>query len=301
MPVFDEVAAIATTQHGCVRSEDLRGLGLTRAQIRTMERSGFLIRRDLGVFTVVGSPSTWRQDVMAEVLIAGPQAVASGRTAAALWQLDRFRPGAIDVLSGRWMRRRSGDARRHETVDLRGIDRGMVDHIPVTAPTRTLIDMGRYVGAHRLGNMLDDAVRRDLTSYEEVHHRFGELARSGRNGITTMRAVLEDRPCGAPPPGSPFEVEVRNLLVGAGIVPPVLQHPVRCGELRFLLDLAWPDQLVAVECEGFQFHRTPSQLAWDEMRRNRLQLKGWTVLAYARVRVRTEPFDVIAEVRNALA
>ncbi len=300
MSVFSQVAAIAATQHGCVRTDDLRRVGLTRAQIRTLERNGFLIRRALDVFTVVGAPATWRQDVMAEVLLGGPQAVGSARAAAALWQLDRFRPGAIDVLSARGARRHSGRSSRHETVDLRGVDRGEVDGIPVTSPVRTLIDMGRFVGAHRLGNMLDDAVRRNLTTYEEVHHRFSELARSGRNGIRTMRAVQDDRPCGAPPPGSPFEIEVRDLLVGAGIPSPVLQHPVRCGEYRFLLDLAWPDHLLAVECEGFQFHRTPGQLAWDEMRRNRLQLLGWTVLGYARVRVREEPFAVIREVQRAL-
>ena len=59
-----------------------------------------------------------------------------------------------------------------------------------------------------------------------------------------------------------------------------------CGDYRFLLDLSWPDRMVAVECEGFRFHRTPDQLAWDEFRRNRLTLAGWRVLAYTWVRVR---------------
>lgn len=300
MSVLEPVAAIAATQHGCVHYDDLRRVPLTRGQTRTLVRNGVLLRRGGDVFTLVGSAATWRQNVMAEVLVGGPQCVASGRTASALWRLDRFREGPIDTLSPRWSRRRSGVGRHHETVDLRGCDRGVVDGIPVTSPTRTLIDMGRFVGVHRLGNMVDDAVRRELTSYEEVHRRFGELARSGRNGITTMRAVLDDRPGGSPTPGSPLEVRVRDLLVGAGIPTPVLQHPVRCDDLRFILDLAWPDRMVALECEGFAFHRTPNQLAWDEMRRNRLQLVGWTMLACTGTRVGHEPEAVVDEVRRAL-
>jgi very-short-patch-repair endonuclease len=298
--VFSQIAALATHQHGCVHLDQLRSIGLSRGRIRTLVRSEFLQAHGPGVYSVVGASPTWRQRVMIEVMLAGPQAFGSQRAAAALWQFDRFRPGAIDVLSPRWVRRRSGQAIRHETVDLKGCDRSEVSGIPVTSPTRTLIDMGRFVGVHRLGEMLDDAVRRRLTTYEEVHGRFRELARSGRNGITTMRAVLQDRPCGAPPPGSAFETVVRRLLVGAGLPAAVLQHRVQSEELSFLLDLAWPDRMVAVECEGFAFHRTPSQLAWDDMRRNRLQLAGWTVLAYTWATVRNEPDRVVAEVRAAL-
>ncbi len=301
MSLYDDVAAVAVTQHGCITLDQLRSLGLARGHIRAMVGSGFLRRRALGVFTVVGSPPSWHQAVMTEVLTGGPQALASQRAASALWQLDRFRQGSIDVVSTRWTRRRSGTASRHETADLPGRDRSVADGIPVTSPARTLIDMGRFVGAHRLGNMLDDAVRRDLTSYEEVYERFRELAKSGRNGITTMRRVLAERPCGAPPPGSAFELTVKRLLMRAGLPEPVLQHPVVAGEFRFLLDLSWPDRMVAVECEGFQFHRTPDQLAWDEFRRNRLALQGWMVLGYAWVRVRDDPAGVVSEVRRALS
>ena len=227
--------------------------------------------------------------------------MGSHRCAAGLWRLDDFRRGAIDIVSPRWTRHGGDHANVHETSDLPGRDRGNVEGIAVTSPTRTLIDMGRFVGAHRLGAMLDDAVRRGLTSYEATHERFRELARSGRNGIRTMRRVLEERPGGAPAPGSDFETKVRRLLVGAGFQAPALQHPVVCGEYRFLLDLAWPDRMLAVECEGFRFHRTPDQLAWDEFRRNQLTLRNWTVLAYTWIRVRDDPDGVIAEVRQALS
>lgn len=305
MSVIDDVADIATAQHGCVQLHELKKLGISESRIRTLARNGFLRRHGAGLFTVAGSPPTWRQRVTVEVLRAGPQALGSARTVMALHALDRFREGAIDVVSPRGSHRgransRAENTRPHETADLPGRDRALVDGIPVTSITRALIDMGRFVGTHRLGNLLDDAVRQRLTTYERVHDRFRELARSGRNGITTMRAVLEDRPCGAPAPGSGFETKVRRLLRSAGLPEAVLQHRVGCDDMYFLLDLAWPDHLVAVECEGFAYHQTPDQLAWDEMRRNQLQLRGWRVLAYTWITVRDDPDRVVAEVRAAL-
>ena len=298
MPVFDDIAAITATQHGCVTWTQLRTLGLTQDRVRGLVRSGFLARSSPGVFTIVGSEATWSRRVMALVLAGGPQSLAAHRTAAGLWRLGGFRPGHVEVVGPRGGRTRTG--RSHETVDLPGRDRSHVSGIATTSPTRTLIDMGRYVGAHRLGLMIDDAVRRRLATYEGLHERFRELARQGRPGIATVRLALEDRPFGAPVPGSDFETITRTLLVRHGIPQPVLQYPVVCGEYRFLVDLAWPDELLAVECEGWKYHATPDQLGWDEFRRNQLTLRGWRVLTFTWRRVHDEPGGVVSEVRSAL-
>jgi hypothetical protein len=298
--VFEQIARVARPQHGCVALAQLRQLGIHDSSIRRLVRRGFLSRLGTGVFAVVGAPPTWERDVMAAVMAGGPQAVASHRTAAALWRLGPSRPGVIEVVSPRGERLTSGSIRRHETLDLPGRDRGRVDGIALTSPTRTLIDMGRFAGTSRLGSMVDDAVRRNLTSYECLGERLRELARRGRPGIVTVREVLRDRPGGAPPPGSDFETMTRRALVEAGLPAPVAQHPVVCGEYRFLLDLAWPDQRVGLECEGFRYHSTPDQLAWDDFRRNQLVLAGWQMLAYTWGRMRNDRRGVVDEVRRAL-
>jgi hypothetical protein len=177
----------------------------------------------------------------------------------------------------------------------------VVDGLPVTTPTRTLIDMGRYVSSTRLGSMVDDAVRRRLTSYEELAARHAELARPGRAGIRTVADVLADRPGGAAVPGSPFEVIIRQLLGDAGIPVPVLQHPVPCDDMTYVLDLAWPALLVAVECDGFRFHRTPEQLEWDDRRRTELGRRGWLVHHVTWRQYRRDPEELVAEVRRSLS
>lgn len=300
MPSFGALAQLAAGQHGLITRYQLDRIGVTPAQLRTFVGHGVLIRHSRGIYAVASSPPTPDQDLLACVLAGGPSAVASHRAAAALWHLHRFRSGHLDVTAPRWARRISGDATVHECTTLPIRDRTVVRAIPVTSPTRTLIDMGRYVGASYLGSMMDDAVRRGLTSYEALHVRLGELAVKGRDGIVTARTALEPRPGGCEAPDSELELIVRDLLVRVGLPEPEMHHRVDCGEHDVVVDFAWPNELLALECDGFRFHRTPEQLDWDDRRRNLLGLRGWMVLHATWNRVRHDPTGLVADVTAAL-
>ena len=229
MSFFEPVAALAATQHGTISRAQLIRIGVSPRQIRTLTSNGMLERLAPALYTLAGSSDTWERRLAVGLHRAGPLALVGARSASALWRLDRFRPGHVDLL-GSWQgARTSTGVRVHRTIDLPTRDRTVLDHLPVTTPTRTLIDMGRYVGAGRLGKMMDDAVHRDLTTYEELHQRCGELARSGRNGIATVQEALADRPGGAVAPGSDFERQVRTLQHRGGPSRPGVAAP---GHLR---------------------------------------------------------------------
>jgi hypothetical protein len=298
--VFAQIAALAQQQHGTVTRQQVVAISGGDAHLRRFLRNGVLVRVAAGVYVVAGSPDTWHRRLAVELHRAGPLCVASHRAAAGLLQLDRFRTGHLDV-AGPWTGARTGTSvRLHRSTDLAARDRTVVDGLPVTTPTRTLIDMGRYVSSTRLGSMIDDAVRRDLTSYEELAIRHAELARQGRLGGRTVAAALADRHPGAPVPGSPFETLVRRLLIDAGLPEPVLQHPVPCDGITYLLDLAWERELVAVECDGFRFHRTPDQLEWDDRRRTELGRRGWLVHHVTWRQYRRDPEQLVSEVAASL-
>jgi hypothetical protein len=299
--VFSSVSALARRQHGTITRSQLDSAGLSDRALRRLVSDGVLERAAPGVYVVGGSPDTWHRRLSVELHRAGPLSVVSHRAAAGLIRLDRYRPGHLD-LAAPWASARTGNGvDLHRSCDLPARDRTVVDGLPVTTPTRTLIDMGRYVSSTRLGSMIDDAVRRRLTSYEELAARHAELARPGRAGIRTVAEALADRPCGAAVPGSPFEVIVRQLLIDAGIPVPVLQHPVPCDDMTYVLDLAWPALLVAVECDGFRFHRTPEQLEWDDRRRTELGRRGWLVHHVTWRQYRRDPDELVAEVRRSLS
>ncbi len=300
MSIFHEAARVASRQHGLITAAQLRSAGLSARNVRTLRSKGLLERHGAGIYVVAGTRRTWEQRTMALVIAAGPLALSSHRSASGLWRLDRFRRQHADLITPHPAMRRPTAAKVHETNDLASRDRTVVEGIPVTTPVRTIVDMGRYVSAERLGEMLDDAVRRNLTTYREAQLRFAELAGRGRDGVATVRETLASRPEGAAVPDSPLETDVRALLVRAGLPEPVLHQRVECDEITYVLDLAWPDQLVAVECDGFRFHRMPGQLDWDDRRRNALGVRGWLVLHTTRGMLRSSSGQLARNVSRAL-
>ena len=79
---------------------------------------------------------------------------------------------------------------------------------------------------------------------EAVELRTRELARRGRRGIPTIRALLDERLGRGRYTDSGFETRAVRMVRAAGLPDPVLQHTVRDGEFVAHLDLAWPDDHV---------------------------------------------------------
>jgi len=95
-----------------------------------------------------------------------------------------------------------------------------------------------------------------------------------------MRAILEARATGLRPGDSHPEVRVTKLLIAAGLPRPVQQHELRVNGRTVRIDLAYPEFLIAVEYDGWEFHSTRSAFDRDRARANELELLGWTVLRF---------------------
>jgi predicted transcriptional regulator of viral defense system len=114
------IARLAASQHGVVSRAQLRELGLADSAISARCARGLLHRIHSGVYavghTVLGARGRW----MAGVLAAGPEAVLSHASAAALWGLRASAAVTVDVtLPGTGSRRRKG-LRIHRARDLAG-------------------------------------------------------------------------------------------------------------------------------------------------------------------------------------
>jgi very-short-patch-repair endonuclease len=66
------------------------------------------------------------------------------------------------------------------------------------------------------------------------------------------------------------------------------------------VDLAWPEQRVAVEYDGL-WHGTPAQFHRDRRRLNALVAAGWTVIHVTSAQLRTGLEQTIRQIRSALA
>ena len=261
------VARIATRQHGVVSHAQAIDAGMSRSAISRRVDAGRWVRVLPRVYRIGGAPATGRQGMMAATLWAGDAALLSHRAAGVLWDLDGVKASRLEVTAPK--RLRSGVVLAHRGSPIPLIDRRVVDAIPVTSVTRTLIDFAGVLDRDALELALEDALRRGLTNRARIRHRLRELEGHGRRGCGGLRELVEDGR-GRPPSGSAPEVRLRRLLVRAGLPRPVTQYEIRDrGRLVARVDLAYPDLRIAIEFDSERWHSGRRRREADLDRRNR--------------------------------
>ena len=276
MDLFD----LAARQHAAISLAQARDLGLTDARVRGLVRRGVLERAAPGVYLVRGAPPTWRQR-LAVATLSIPGSLASHRAAARLRGLDGFERAPVEVLVERGAKRRRQPRSTvlHETLDLEASDIADVDGIACTSLVRTLVDLPAVTHELRAGVALDQAMRVDPSILLRVGERHREVARKGRDGTVALRALLAERGVGELV-DSGFERRALRLIDAGGLPRPVTQHHVVDGDFECRLDIAWPDHLVAMECDSLRHHMGERAFRWERRRRRGLAALGWTVLEF---------------------
>jgi hypothetical protein len=287
-PAWDAVARYASTHHGTISCVEAAQLGVASYRLAAWARSGRLSRVAQSTYVVTGSVASWHQRL--RVATTSGDAWASHQSAAALWRLDGFRPGALHVLTMRGQRRRRRGWAVHESRTLRGVDLTTTERVACTSVVRTLLDLPAVVGADLVGVALDDATRRYPGVLQAVARRHAELPRRGRRGAATLTALLDERLSRGRYTDSAFEDLAVALVRSAGLPPPEVQYEVRDGDFVAYLDLAWPAVSWCVECDSLAWHSGKKPHEWDRRRRRRLKQLGWdgVEVTYDDVTIRRE-------------
>ena len=204
-------------------------------------------------------------------LLAAPDGVLGGHSAAQIWQLDGARAGPPEVVVPPAKCRAQ---RRGMRLSWRCLDPAEIDEragFPITTVRRTLLDLGLREPLVAVVPLVDSALRQGLLTGDEI----ADLAARSRRHAR-MIALADGRA------ESVFESVVRVELTLSGVAPEVLQFEVhdRRGRLLARTDLAWPSRRLLVELDGFATHGTPAALQADLQRQNRLVAAGWTVLRF---------------------
>jgi hypothetical protein len=165
-----------------------------------------------------------------------------------------------------------------------------------TAPAWTAVEVARGLRRPRALATLDAALRSGTCDRREL--RAAVARQAGRRGIVAVRELI---PFAASEAESPMESEARLVMIDGGVPTPVLQHEVidRDGRL-WRLDFAWPDQLFAVEYDGFDFHSDPEALRRDRQKRAALHELGWVVTGIVADDVRRRSWDLVRRIELEL-
>lgn len=291
------LTALAERQHGLVsRVQALEHL--SRGALDRRIESGRTEVMRSGVYRIAGTPRSWEQALHAAVLAGGLETVASHRAAAGLWELAGFGRGdGIEITSPRDRRVRLEGVRAHQSTVLGDRHITTRSRVPVTTVARTLCDLTAVAQMGEIARALDDALRRRITTLPQLQLVFDDLATKGRRRSRVMHILLAERADGIEPGESAPEQRVARWLVAAGLPRPVQQHRIELGRRAARIDLAYPKALVAIEYDGWDYHRTRTAFDRDRARANELEVLGWVVLRFTSTSSRA---DVVALTRAAL-
>jgi very-short-patch-repair endonuclease len=227
------------------------------------------------VFGLGPSPLTKQGAYLAAVMAAGSEAALSHRSAADVWGM-RPSSGLIEVTIPRGRHSVAGVV-LHQSRGLDPADRTKLDGIPVTSVARTLLDLAGILKPPDLMAAIDRAERLglfDLTAVVEALDR----ARGRKGARLLRRAVAAYRPSTQK---SELERRFKDLIEED----PNLQSPsfnaLIDGEAgTHEVDAFWQEHALAVQVDGFEFHRTRRDRERDAASDADLELAGIRVIRF---------------------
>lgn len=298
----DQVARIAERHHGVFALHHLESLGVSQQSRHLRVATGRWVAVHEGVFRVAGAPPSWRGAIVAATWAGGQRAVASHRSAAALWGLPGGQTNIVELTCPRWRRARHDGLVVHESTRLGDEDVTEVDGVRCTTVDRTLFDLCSCAGALTIDLAIDAALRRQLTTMDALVLTHERLATQGRRGGRQFRSVLAARTSGPTPESAPERLVARTLVL-AGLPAPAAQHVIVGADGSFVarVDLAYPQHRIAIEYDSYQEHTGKVALVRDSARRNALVAAGWTVFSATAADLQRNCRTLIRDVRRVLS
>jgi len=294
------VLQVAALQHGVFSRRQWLAHGLPPRTLSRRILEGRFEALGEGAILVAGVSRTLRADLAAATLVV-PDSVVSHEAAAELHELPHVPRGVRVVMTPHRNANSSQLAQVRRTTHLPDADRTVMDRLPATSLARTILDLGRVVGARRLTAVIDHALSRRLLTPPELFAAFDSYARRGRPRVRFLRRVLTTFAATDGIPESVLERDLLELLDRAGLPAPIVQFRLPWREqVVGIADLAWPSQCLVVEADGRTWHTRTEDFERDRHRDNVAQVHGWRALRFTYAMLRHRPDEVVAMVRTCL-
>jgi hypothetical protein len=296
----DQLAELAARHYGNFATSHLVELGFSEDARHVRLSTGRWELLYDEVYRIGGAPRSWNGDVLAACWAAGPEALASHRTAAQLWGLPSGRTDVIEIMCDRWRRTRHRGLIVHESLVIDADDRALADGIPCTSAARTLFDLARRLSPVMLDANIDDAMRRKLVSLDDLRRTATRLATKGRPGGRKFRAAVEARDVASALPESVPERLLADMLMRQGLPAPVHQLVIRDESGAFVarVDLAYPEWMIVIEYDSVEHHSGTAAHIRDSTRRDAIGDLGYAVLTATSADLKDRGARIAASVRK---
>ena len=297
---FDRTAltAILARQYQVISRSQAMASGVTTRALDHRLRKGGPWQRVLpGVFlTITGAPTS-DQRAMAALLYAGPGSILTGTAALRLWGVRAPYNSMVDVLIPDLRQRKSASFARI------CLTTRIPEQVVTSGPLR-FAPLARAVGdAARSMSRLGDvrALVATVVQQEKCSPALlaAELEDGPVQGSALLRIAVADVYTGT---RSNPEADLKDLLIRAKLPMPEFNPQLYAGE-EFIgsPDAWWKSAGVASEVDSSEYHLSPADHERTLARDRRMRKYGINVLHFTPRQIRTQPADVIATIRTALA
>lgn len=274
-----ELVALAARQHSAITDVQLKALGISSSQRRTLVRDGWLERLLDGTYRVAAGGSHELARCVAACARPG-RLVIAGPTAGRLWGYRRMpNDGLVHVVAPPashpsvepWM-----VPYRTTKLDNRDIVQRN-DGIRLTSPPRTAVDLMRYLPTADVRSVVEQIISTGHCTAATMWRVAEPLATPGRPWARTFLALLDQRPSGGAAE-SHWESRVSAELVRRGVLGLSLQRWLDVPDLGLVrLDASVDAVRWGVEVDGHPEHFTEDGVDHDDRRDLACQAIGWCV------------------------
>ena len=288
MRALSVVYRVADRNLGLITRAQLRGCGLTDSEIKHRVAVGALLRVHRGIYRLPGSPVTLAQRALAACLACGDGAVASGRTSADLWRLVERPSGLVEVTLPNGRYATHAGVVVHRASCLAPDDVTKLGKVPITTVRRTIKDLPRVFQEEAFDTAIRDRRITPHVFLDEPGY-LGKLARD-RLGLGVPHWKIERKAI--------------EILRAYRLPPPVRQHPVRVRGRNYHIDLAYPNQRIAIELRGESPHWGTDRFQYDIDRSNALKLDGWDEYTFTWKQItrrRAEVAEIVSAALGSMA
>jgi very-short-patch-repair endonuclease len=267
----ERIAEIARAQNGLISWDQLRRADISPKAIRTRVATRHLQVIHYKVYAVGHDALTQDGKFKAAVLAGGLDAKASHEAAAALWGIRPFSSRVVDVTTKSWKRKEPGirfhasDCHYTECTEIRGI--------PVTGPSRTLLDLGQVLDEDALERAFREAERLQLTDVASVAELLDRYPR--RRGSAAVRRISLMKELYKGVTRSELEERFRQFLRANDLPDPEWNVRLELDQAALEVDCLWREQRVIVELDGYGYHAGLDAFERDRLRDRLLQLAGF--------------------------
>jgi very-short-patch-repair endonuclease len=233
---------------------------------------------------------------MAAVLACGDGAALSHRAAGQLLGIVPLGDGLPEVTRPKGWRSQPGIVQHRSPLSPDEVE--VVEGIPVTGLSRTLLDLASILSRERLEGVMNEAEVRGITDRVSVHVLLERYPR--RPGRVTLCAVLNDAQRARGVTRRELERRFAAALASTDLPRPHRNADVAVAGRFFEVDCLWRGQRVIVELDGGFVHGTWRTSERDRERDRLLVADGWRVVRVTWRQLRDDAPAVIADLRRLL-